>query len=194
LDYQPKFSLPHFSDNQVYVDHLMRIMPEIKEATDCQLAKDLISASKGYRVTDTPTQLIHGDSRIGNVLFRHEKPLTFIDWDGLSIANPLLDVGDMLQSIVSELKPEDMTRFSIVQLSPVIEAYLHGAELTRNKAVFIRDALAAAQLLALGLGMRHLIDSVEDSYFTPPNKVESRYIFNIRRANEQRDVYRMLRM
>ncbi len=43
--------------------------------------------------------------------------------DGLKIANPLLDVGDMLRSTISKLKTGDKARFSVTQLYPIIDAY-----------------------------------------------------------------------
>ncbi len=193
LSYNPKHPLGRGRDIAYHASHLEKVALKIKDSAKRKLAKDMISASKKQKVDTMPAQLIHSDPRIGNVLFRNGEAITFIDWDGYGISNPLFDVGDMLQSYVSERMFKKRKNVSASQLHSIIEAYYKEAKLKIDKNDFTKKALSASQLIGLCLGIRHLVDSVEDSYFTPPNSFEFRYDFNIRRAHEQWEVYKILK-
>jgi len=193
LDYQPKFKRTHSQNTEYYADKLETMIPEIQDAEYRELTKELISLSRATSIASYPLQLIHSDPRIGNTLFRQGKPFTFIDWDGFRIANPLVDVGDMLQSVVGEVINKSGGSLSAKQLHPIIEAYYHKSGSRANRQAFMKDALTAGRVIALILGMRCLIDSVEDSYFRwNPARFGSRLEYNLFRAQNQRQIYEVL--
>lgn len=194
FDYQPKFRVPHFQDTDYYVSKLKTIRTKIPDPISRELATKMMALSNEITIVNKPEQLIHGDTRIGNTLFRQGKPFTFIDWDGLKTANPLIDVGDMLQSTVGEAITKGKKSCSLAQLYPILEAYYREAGITSDKQAFMTESLTAAQAIALNLGIRHLIDSVEDCYFLwDTNLFESRLAFNIFGARRQWQVQKVLR-
>ncbi|HVA11544.1 MAG TPA: phosphotransferase [Candidatus Dormibacteraeota bacterium] len=193
FDYQPKFRVPHFQDTDYYVSKLKTMRAKIPDPASWELATEMMALSNEIGVVNRPEQLIHGDTRIGNTLFRQGKPFTFIDWDGLKTANPLIDVGDMLQSTVGEVITKGKKSCSLAQLYPILEAYYREAGLTSDKQAFMAEALTAAQVIALNLGIRHLIDSVEDCYFLWDTTLfESRLAFNLFGARRQWQVHEVL--
>jgi Ser/Thr protein kinase RdoA (MazF antagonist) len=194
LDYQPKFAVPHSQDTDYYTGRLETVLAKIPGRANRELAAQMIALSSLEDAIDSqPSQLIHGDPRIGNCLFREGKPYTFIDWDGLKIASPLLDLGDLLQSTAGETITTK-GNVSVAQLQPIIEAYCLKAELGTEKQAFTEKALAAARVIALNLGVRHLIDMVEDRYFKwDPARFKSRLEFNLFCAQRQHQVYEVLK-
>ncbi len=169
------------------------MLPEITHLGYRGVAKEMIALSYQDAIDVQPTQLIHGDTRIGNTLVRQGIPFTFVDWDGLKCANPLIDVGDMLQSTVGEVIMKGKS-CSVIQLQPMLLAYYEKAELHTDRQTFIDQALAAARSIALNLGMRHLIDSVEDHYFVwDTARFKSRFEFNVVCARRQQQVYAILK-
>ncbi len=66
------------------------------------------------------------------------------------------------------------------------------AGLITDRQAFIEKALAASRVIALNLGMKHLIDSVEDRYFVwDTARFKSRLEFNLFCARRQRQVYKV---
>jgi Ser/Thr protein kinase RdoA (MazF antagonist) len=193
LDYEPKFGRPHSHDANYQAEQLAELLPKITNPGHRMLAEEMIALSREDAIDTQPTQLIHGDTRIGNTLVRQDTPFTFVDWDGLKRANPLTDVGDMLQSTVGEIIMKGKS-CSVIQLHPMLLAYYEKAELHTDKQAFIDNSLAAARSIAVNLGMRHLIDSVEDRYFVwGTTRFKSRFEFNVFCAQRQRQVYAILK-
>jgi Ser/Thr protein kinase RdoA (MazF antagonist) len=194
LNYRPKFRVPHFQDTEYYLSKLKTLQAKIPDPASRELATKMMALSNEITIVDKPEQLIHGDTRIGNTLFRQGKPFTFIDWDGLKTANPLIDVGDMLQSTVGEVITKGKKSCSLTEFYPILEAYYREAGLTGDKQAFMAESLNAAQAIALNLGIRHLIDSVEDRYFLWDTSLfESRLAFNLFGARRQWQVQKILR-
>jgi Ser/Thr protein kinase RdoA (MazF antagonist) len=193
LDYQPKFSRPHAQDADYHSSRLEVLIPKIPDPANRELAGKMIALSREVTISSEPTQLIHSDPRIGNTLFRSGEPFTFIDWDGFRKANPLVDIGDMLQSTVGEVITKGSGSCSVEQLYPMLEAYYAQAGLSTDRQAFIEKAMAAGRIIALNLGMRHLIDSVEDRYFVwDTTQFKSRLEFNLFCAQRQQQVYKAL--
>lgn len=194
LDYWPKFDQSRNRDIHQYAQRLKLLLPSIPEPADRELATKMVALSSRDRIHDEPAQVIHGDPRIGNALFSESaEPFTFIDWDGFKRANPLVDVGDLLQSTAGEVLTKGVGSCSIAQLRPLLENYYETAKPNTDLSAFIEQALAAGRVIALDLGMRHLIDSVEDKYFVwDGSRFPSRHAFNIACAQRQWDVYKVL--
>lgn len=192
LAYVPKFLLPHFHETEYYAMYLEGLLPELQNDASRRLAADCIRLSRQQAMSPYPEQLIHGDPKLANALYRSSVPFTFVDFDTLMRGNPLIDVGDMLRSITGKLLngSSESIRGHIL---PVIEAYYEYAQPSVAETVFERDALIAARQIALELGMRYLIDSVEGTYFEwDPERYESHVDHNNARAQTQWYVHDML--
>jgi Ser/Thr protein kinase RdoA (MazF antagonist) len=192
FDYQPRFERRNKGGNY-QINKLQALLPQITDPAHHELAVRMLDLVQKDTIDDRPSQIIHADPRVGNALFRGGKPFTFIDWDGYKQANPLVDVGDMLQSTTGEVITKGSGSCSIEELYPVIEAYYETAKPVADMLTFQKQALAAARVIALNLGMRHLIDSVEDTYFVwDSSRFDSRFDFNISCAQRQRRIYDVL--
>jgi Ser/Thr protein kinase RdoA (MazF antagonist) len=192
LNYRPSFVRPHTHDTEFQASRLATILPKITDPANRKIAEKMISRCRKEAIDDHHMQLIHGDTRIGNVLIRQGIPFTFIDWDGLRWANPLIDVGDMVQSTVGEVLMKGK-HCSVAQLLPMLESYYKEVGFYSDKQTFIEKALSAARSIALDLGLRHLIDSVEDHYFVWDSaRFASRLDFNLFCAGRQQQVYEIL--
>ena len=188
LDYVPKFRVPHSQDTDYYRRRLLETLPYVPDEV-WELAQKMIETPKENALGRKPVQLIHGDPRIGNSLFIRNKPFTFIDWDGFKIGSPLLDVGDMLQSTAGEVITKGKGDCTVEDLLPMLEAYFESAGVDTDKESFILEALSIGRIIALNLGMRHLIDTVEDRYFKwDTSRFKSRLAFNIYCASRQQKV------
>ena len=85
--------------------------------------------------------------------------------------------------------------FSASRLDPILDAYLLKAGSDTSRFEFMEKGLGAGATIALNLGMRHLIDSVEDYYFRwDASRYRSRLEFNLLRARQQIDVYRVFEL
>ncbi len=192
LDYIPAFSLPHFHQTEHYAAHLEGLLSQLPSNATRTLGANSIRLCRERAISPRPEQLIHGDPKLANALYRGGMPFTFVDFDTLMRGNPLIDVGDMLRSITGKLldgSPEYVQR----QLTAVIAAYYEHAKPSLAEKMFEHEALAAARQIALELGIRYLIDSVEAAYFDwDPERYESRTDHNIARAQTQWDVHEML--
>ncbi len=192
LEYQPRFKVPHSQDTGYYTARLEEVQDKIPGADNRELAAEMIARSSTSALESGSSQLIHGDPRIGNSLFRDGKPFTFIDWDGLKFGSPLLDIGDLLQSTAGEVFTKGKGDCTIEELLPILKAYCSELEIDADYEAFSEDALVFARAIALNLGMRHLIDTVEDSYFRwDPDRFESRLDFNLSCARRQKKVYNL---
>jgi thiamine kinase-like enzyme len=185
LNYKPQFSLPHFHDTPYYASELRNKLNELPNSSTRLLARLMIVLSTSQGSTHPyPEQLIHGDPKQDNALFREQKPFTFIDFDTLMRASPLIDVGDMMRSITSKLvsleKPE-----TTEDLSPIIHSYYGETETKNLRQTFTKDALLASQTIALELGMRFLIDLNGDYFSWDPENFNSRREHMLHRAETQ---------
>lgn len=192
IDYKPRFALPHFHETTFYANKLEGLLPDLKEPQVKALGATCIALSREKTISPEPSQLIHGDPKMANALYRDGKPFTFVDFDTLMCANPLVDVGDMLRSITSKSIGKD-SPFNIKNIDPIIQSYYQQAKPQANEAEFIRQAYNAGQVIALELGIRYLADAVEDTYFDwDRSQFASRREHNIARVQTQWQTYEAL--
>ena len=197
FDYTARSTKPdfqdHFQDTQYYIDRLEQVSRELPGKDTKKLAQEMIVRAREVVIASVPVQLIHGDPRIANTICRQGLPFTFIDWDTLMEANPLVDVGDLLQSLTHEALSTKGRSFSVRDLDPVIEAYYLEAKLDFNEEQFREKALAAGEVIALNGGLRHLIDCVEDYYFGwDAKRFKSRLEFNLYAGRRQWRTYQAI--
>jgi len=67
----------------------MRAVPAELRPGSQKLLRRLAEAVPG----DLPPVLVHGDFRLGNVMFRDEQPVALVDWEIWSVGDPRIDLG-----------------------------------------------------------------------------------------------------
>ncbi|HEY0965411.1 MAG TPA: phosphotransferase [Candidatus Saccharimonadales bacterium] len=155
--------IPHYRDTVFHINYLRSAMPKLT-GDALALAEQTISA---FEHQDTQTtlispQLIHGDPKINNILFRDQLPYTYIDWDTVMTGSPFIDLGDFIRSLTKELPGKDTAR--------LITAFCKGYHETSPLELgvfseFQAAALNAAKLIALENIARYLYDIVDKSFW-----------------------------
>lgn len=152
----PRSVIPHFHD----FDHYMVRLAELTYAAPStqweHLASQALDAHDVYRVWPTAEkQLIHGDPRVNNIVFRDDLPYALVDFDTFMPAHPGTDLGDMLRSLCCPAGPDN----PVAQHDAVL-ACAQGYD-----AQYPDAALWAMARISWELTARFLIDAVEDRYF-----------------------------
>lgn len=185
LDYAPRFGLDHFHDTDWIATKLARQVPFLPDTTSRELAKDILQAYVFMPAEAEATrQVIHGDPKLDNMLFRGGRPFTLIDFDTVMLDSPWTDVGDFLRSLTGKL-------LHTGDAEPGITAFVGGYRETSELAVSPGEAtgraLHATGRIALELGMRYLSDIVDPKkYFSwDPSRHVSRRDNHFERASLQ---------
>lgn len=186
LDFNPSHTIPHFHD----LDHIAtqaRLAIDCMHGQDQEFTQDLIDAVPENNPFVGDIQVIHGDPKLDNALYRSGKPFTMIDWDTLMRGSPLLDLADMMRSITGNIldRPAD---FQIQDILPIIDKYQIAAEISeQQKDEHLEQALIGTKTMCLMLAMRYMTDVVDGNYFTwDPDKYPSHADHNRARAHRQR--------
>ncbi|HEU5226976.1 MAG TPA: phosphotransferase family protein [Ktedonobacteraceae bacterium] len=127
--------------------------------------------------TSGPTTIVHGDYRIGNVIYALEEPrvAAIVDWEMATLGDPLADVGILL---ASWREPSDPPSQIVSQLSPLTaeegfftraEVAAYYAELTgqpvRDLAFYRVLALWKLAILLEGSYARFTAGTTDDPFF-----------------------------
>ncbi len=190
LDYKPQYTLPHYRDTTYH----LRTLRTNRSAIGGEVAGMLTDRVLGEyarlrRLPFSHRQLIHGDPRTANMLFRGGQPLTFIDWDTLMWGSTWMDVGDLVRSLVEDAATHQSV-CSRNDLAAFCMGYFRANATTINPHVFMDRALLAAQYITLELAARYLNDIVEDCYWEwDARRFSNRAESNARRAQETMKVY-----
>jgi Ser/Thr protein kinase RdoA (MazF antagonist) len=139
----------------------------------------------------TTQQVIHGDPKLDNMLFRNGIPFTLIDFDTLMEDSPWVDVGDLLRSVIGKrLTAGD--RIDTDLLEQFSTTYHNNAHLAESADLSYRHAMQATARIATELAMRYLLDIYEEDYFSWDNKsFESRRDNHIPRIELQLNVAKL---
>ena len=192
LDYKPKFALPHFHETSYYARQLREKLSKLDENNQEFGQKALKTYDNAAPLETGKIQLIHGDPRTANMLFRGGKPFTFIDFDTIMVGSIWLDVGDLLRSLAEDAMNNGQT-FNLAQVYEVADAYRTAACHEEDETLFRQSAVKAMQRISLELTMRFLIDVVDDNYFDWDNKqYKSRKQHNTERAKQQWAIHRFV--
>lgn len=191
LSYIPQFKIPHFHETQYYAERLRELHSGLSEE-DKPVASQILDVYAGMRrLPPLAEQLLHGDPRVSNILFRDGKPFTYIDFDTLMTGPVWIDLGDMLRSLAED-SLGSTAKVSIAHLAQVIRGYQKVAAGSETPD-FVMSCMQAAQATALELAMRYMIDIVEDSYFTwDTTRFASRRASHLARISEQLRIYQAL--
>lgn len=188
LDYEPLYAIPHFHDTPYHADKLSRHQSQLSPEAKAMTAQVLDDYAVLPRLPDRGSQLLHGDPRTDNMLFRDGKPFTFIDFDTLMHGPRWIDIGDLLRSIAEDACTHNR-ELSLADLRIVTNGYMEGAGVDMSPEEFFDWSLVAARTIALELTMRFLDDMVEP-YFVYDSEIHaSRAAFDMERARLQRRVY-----
>lgn len=162
LDYTPD-SLPHFHDTDYIAKKLQSesplLHPEIRYLAESFLADYRRQVEQPY----DEAQIIHGDPKLDNMLYRKGEPFTFIDFDCIMRGSAWTDVGDFLRSLSGKLIGVGKNSEGVI--SSFTQGYLEvsDSKLDPDEATFY--ALQATRRIACELGMRYLSDSVDGQYY-----------------------------
>lgn len=165
LRYTPRFTIPHFHDTEYYAGRLEQTIPAMPDEETHEKSQAILSAYQGApELPDLGTQLIHGDPRTQNMLFREGKPFTLVDLDTVMRGSPWIDIGDFLRGLAHDAvtagSPDPAKDIPYAS-----EGYRCESGTDIDKPDFHRAAIAAARLITLELGMRFMLDIVDDNYF-----------------------------
>lgn len=187
LDYQPRFGLQHFHDTPFHASKLIDSLPEQSSA-----ARELAHSILRSYVTlpadvEMSRQLIHGDPKLDNMLFRDGKPFTLIDFDTIMKDSVWTDVGDFLRSLTGKLLTTEGAEAGI---SDFVSAYREAGNVALSPDHAAHQALRHTGRIALELGMRYLCDIVDDqNYFSwSVERFATRQDNHLERAQLQLDV------
>lgn len=165
LNYQPSYGLAHFHDTDYFALRLTSHMEELPKISQ-QLGTAILQYYQQIPTTPQEAQqLIHGDPKFDNMLFRDGQPFTLVDFDTLMVGSPWLDMGDMLRSLLRDQITHGETTASHT-LQPTIAAYHEASSQPGSLDYSWQQAVTATGRIALELGMRYLCDTVEASYFS----------------------------
>ncbi|MCA9348674.1 aminoglycoside phosphotransferase family protein [Candidatus Saccharibacteria bacterium] len=189
LDSTPSFHIPNFHDIDYHIGRLSLTVenPEIDWHTR-ELAEWAIRASNELGRVEGEAQVIHGDPKTQNALYRAGQPFTFIDFDTLMIGSPMVDLGDLLRSLIGSRR-SDSKPMSNAEIIEVITAYFISA----GRPIDIEKALKAARIISLELCARFINDIVDDIYFEwDSTRFKSRAEHNAHRARKQLKTYKSI--
>lgn len=168
LSHEPD-SLPHFHDTEHIARKLRSELSELDSEDAQNLGRLFLHDYSLQTHTDlTKPQIIHGDPKLDNMLYRDTKPFTLIDFDCVMQDSVWTDVGDFLRSlsgkiIHTEEKPEEL-------FGAFIQGYLEANESRLSFDEALLRALHATRRIACELGMRYLSDIVDGQQYFSWNK------------------------
>jgi len=185
----PVYTIPHCHDTP-YLLHTLDELSEQLVGESHELAEQVLSA---YRTLDplpsAPKQLIHGDPRTTNILFRNGKPYTYIDFDMVMIGTVWVDIGDLLRAACGDTT-QTHAQYNSEYIDAIIDGYATAAGLTGSPDLFHSIAMNAMRTIALELAARFLIDIVYDDHFGWDGSLfVSRSEHNLARAQAQCQIY-----
>lgn len=197
IDYHPRFALPHFHDTTYHMNLLSEKIEygfKNKAAEDlaCKVLQHFVSLPK---IDNHDTQLIHGDPRLANMLFRNDTPFTFIDWDTVMHGSVFIDIGDAVRSLTEEIEDRHITMGNLVVLDYLQGYYDNTTHRTSYSfSTFCQHALHNAARIALELSARFVNDSESDPgyFFWEPSITQTRTEAMLTNAKKQFLIYQSI--
>jgi Ser/Thr protein kinase RdoA (MazF antagonist) len=187
--YIPKYTIPHCHDTDYFIHTLEGVVEQLSGEHQ-GLARKVLDA---YPTLDprpnTSTQLIHGDPRTTNILYRNSIPYTYIDFDMLMVSTIWVDLGDLLRAVSGD-DTQSIAQFDPTYVNAVIAGYAESLGPSELPNDFHRFSMNAMRTICLELASRFLIDIVHDDHFGWDNSLYvNRGEHNFARAKAQYEIY-----
>ncbi len=194
LDYNPQHQLPHFHNTDYCMTKLENLSDMLPGYDYQSLAEQTLEAYESIEsLPQTRKQLVHGDPKLANMLFRNGQPFTLIDFDTVMHGSVWIDLGDMLRSVLkSNLSTGAYSAHAIIET--ISNNYLQRSKTGINSDEFTHNTNLATQHISLELLARYLSDIVEADYFTwDDERFSSRAENHLFNANLQWKVFNQLK-
>lgn len=164
LDYIPRGILD-FHNTQHYSEELKRYLYTLSPPAKNLGQKLLMTYSEIESPRHDNHQVIHGDPKLDNMLFRDGDPFTFIDFDCTMRDSPWTDIGDCLRSVNAKMTEKDLETTSVFE--EFAAGYTEANEQSMSNDQFLYFALQSAKRITCELGMRYLADITDgNNYFS----------------------------
>ena len=183
---QLQIPLPGFHLLSSYLDKYDALNQPDASSKDIQLCINSIERNRTAALSlelatdngELSTTIIHGDPKIGNILFdqKAEKAVSIIDLDTIGPGFIQHDIGDCLRSICNrggESNPASTTNFDMLLCQATLKGYLMeaGELLTTVDLEYIYDGIRA---ITFELGLRFFTDYLQGNiYFKCSNPEEN---------------------
>lgn len=181
-----RLSIAGFHILSTYVEELGSLRSRDPRLPECAYVDE---ALKEISSIGEPTQIIHGDCKIGNLLFDPEFPrvLKIVDLDTLMHGSPSWDFGDLVRSVLSGIELHVTSDQQLLRrIGKLCRGFFEEYRLADSQAV-IQFAHAPAYMSFM-LGIRYLTDHLAgDRYFKVKQRGE-----NLSRARQQFSLHERL--
>ncbi len=176
-------SIPEFHRLDSYIEKLNQVRQGNAQLRECFYVDKVLEEILDVSVS---VQVIHGDCKIGNLLFDpvHPRVLKIVDLDTLMHGSPSWDFGDLVRSLTTGMEFDvDATRIQ-TRVYDLCRGFFRAYRLGEQSAVTC--FAGAPAYMSFMLGVRYLTDHLAgDVYF----KVD-RPGANLLRARQQFSLYR----
>lgn len=176
-------SIPGFHRLDSYVEKLNQHRDGITQSAECMYVDEVLGTIQDVSVS---SQVIHGDCKIGNLLFDPTLPrvLKIVDLDTLMFGSPSWDFGDLVRSLTSGMGFDHNVNRIQTRVHDLCRGFFAAYRLGDQSAV--RCFAGAPAYMSFMLGVRYLTDHLAgDVYFKVDRRGE-----NLSRAREQFSLYR----
>jgi len=160
LKYSPSHKIKGFHDKEFHIQKAISIKKDIQDQELKNILNKAIDSIEGYsKHLSDEFQLIHGDPRKENILFKENgTPYTFIDFDTFMLGSIYLDIGDCLRSL---LLLEDGVIFT-----NRAKQFTNGYQESNSGKINYEKAIMSLKYITIELTLRFVIDAVEENYFS----------------------------
>ncbi len=147
-------AIDHFHDTGWYFSEYKKTYASLTDiddkVKDCNDIIEKLSGDFDLDLFGKDSSVIHGDARIANVVFGDDGAY-FIDMDTVMPGSPLVDIADMIRSIISHTGKDDL---SVIE--EFMKAYNKANPL--KKPYTIKEVQTALSLIRFELAVRYLSD------------------------------------
>ncbi|MBX7192531.1 MAG: aminoglycoside phosphotransferase family protein [Sandaracinaceae bacterium] len=202
LEHRFSFTRSSVHDTAAHLAKLTRALRDHDPADDSTrearvLAEEILAhAADLPSLAGLPTRIVHGDLKVSNILFAHDRDeaVCLVDLDTMAHGTIATEMGDALRSWTNP-KGEDDTRGAVDPglFGAAIEGYLSE---TRDLLAprEIESFVDGLETIALELSARFCLDAFDDRYFGwDAQKYPSRRAHNAVRARSQLSLARSAR-
>jgi Ser/Thr protein kinase RdoA (MazF antagonist) len=202
LEHRFSFTRSGVHDTAAHLAKLTRALRDHDPADEATrearvLAEEILAhAADLPSLAGLPTRIVHGDLKVSNILFAHDRDeaVCLVDLDTMAHGTIATEMGDALRSWTNP-KGEDDTRGAVDPrlFEAAIEGYLSETRdlLAPRETESFVDGL---ETIALELSARFCLDAFEDRYFGwNAQKYPSRRAHNAARARSQLSLARSAR-